>query len=106
MKIWNDNNKESWVKSESEEVTMGKEKEKFCQLYKELAELIGDKETVKLWENYQGLTISFPKKLYSNDYVRSYINENIGKKTIKEIAKEVELSERRVRQIMNENKRN
>lgn len=102
MKIWNNNGKETSVQLNKEGDTMSKNKEKYSQLYKELSELIGDAATVKLWENYQGLNISFPKKLYSNDYVRKFISENKDQMNVKEIAKEVGLSERRVRQILKE----
>ena len=81
---------------------MSKNKEKYSQVYKELSELIGDAATIKIWENYQGLNISFPKKLYSNEFVREYISKNVGKKNPKVLAKEVGLSERRIRQILKE----
>ena len=104
MKIWNNNSKETSVKLNGEEVAMSKNQEKYSQLYKELAQLIGDAATIKLWEHYQGLNISFPKKLYSNEYVRNFVLENKGKMNTKDIAKEVGLSERRVRQILKEEK--
>ena len=83
---------------------LSENKEKYSQLYKELSELIGDAATLKLWEHYQGLNISFPKKLYSNEYVRNFVAENKGKMSTKDIAKAVGLSERRVRQILKEEK--
>ena len=104
MKMWNNNDKKSSVQLNAEEVTMSKEKDKYSQIYKEMSELIGDVATIKIWENYEGLNISFPKKLYSNEYVKTYIKENKNKKSVQEIAKEVGLSERRVRQILKENK--
>lgn len=104
MKIWNNNSKETSVKLNGEEVAMSKNQEKYSQLYKELAQLIGDAATIKLWENYQGLNISFPKKLYSNEYVKNFILENINRMSIQDMAKEVGLSDRRVRQILKENK--
>lgn len=104
MKIWNNNSKETSVKLNGEEVAMSKNQEKYSQLYKELAQLIGDAATIKLWENYQGLNIAFPKKLYSNEYVKNFILENINRMSIQDMAKEVGLSDRRVRQILKENK--
>ena len=104
MKVWNNNGKETSVQLNAEEVAMSKNSEKYSQLYKELSELIGDAATIKLWENYQGLNISFPKKLYSNEYVKKFILENKDKMSVQEIAKEVGLSDRRVRQILKENK--
>lgn len=102
MKIWNNNDKETSVQLNAEEVAMSKNQEKYSQLYRELAQLIGDAATIKLWENYQGLNISFPKKLYSNEYVKRFILENKDKISVQDMAKEVGLSERRVRQILKE----
>lgn len=104
MKIWNNNSRQTSVQLNEEEVAMSKNKDKYSQLYKELAELIGDTATIKLWENYQGLNISFPKKLYSNEYVKRFILENKDKMSVQEIAKEMGLSDRRIRQILKENK--
>lgn len=104
MNIWNNNDKETSVQLNSGEVTMSKNADKYSPLYRELSELIGDAATIKLWKHYQGLNISFPKKLYSNEYVRKYILSNKGKMNAKELAKKVGLSERRVRQILKENK--
>ena len=104
MKIWNNNSRQTSVQLNEEEVAMSKNKDKHSQLYKELAELIGDTATIKLWENCQGLNISFPKKLYSNEYVKRFILENKDKMSVQEIAKEMGLSDRRIRQILKENK--
>ncbi len=84
MKIWNNNGKETSVKLNTEEVDMSENKEKYSQLYKELSELIGDAA--------------------SNEYVRNFVAENKGKMSTKDIAKAVGLSERRVRQILKEEK--
>ena len=71
---------------------MGSHPERYSELYKELAGLIGDSAVRKLWQEYGGLTITFPKRLYSKEYTRQ----------LTQIAKECQLSERRVRQIIKE----
>lgn len=59
-------------------------------------------EVEKIYNRYRGLTITFPKKLYNRQFVLQYIIENYGKETIQEIAKDLDLSERRVKQLLKE----
>lgn len=65
--------------------------------------MVNDTEIMKeIYEKYRGLTVTFPKKLYSKEYVHKYIIENYGKEKVHEIARHLELSERRVRQLAKE----
>lgn len=66
------------------------------------ADLLGEKAAVKIWKACSGMTISFPQKLYSKEYTRQYIRARTGKQSAREIARELQLSERRVRQIIHE----
>lgn len=59
-------------------------------------------EVEKIYNRYRGLTITFPKKLYNKQFVLQYILENYGKETTQEIAKALDLSERRVMQLLKE----
>ena len=81
---------------------MGGGNENFVGVYRELAELIGENATLKIWRHYSGLSITFPQKLYTRDYVKKCICESMDVKKAKDIAKELSLSERRVRQIIKE----
>ena len=74
----------------------------YCETYKELAELIGTAAVIKIWRHYSGLTITFPRQLYSREYIREYIAANAGVMKPKEIARNVGLTERRVRQIIHD----
>jgi len=76
--------------------------ERYAELYKELAGLIGDAAVRKLWKAYGGVTITFPTRLYSRDFTRQFIGKNMSSMKPSEMAKELRLSERRVRQIMRE----
>ncbi len=60
----------------------------------------------KIYNRYRGLTITFPKKLYNRKFVLQYILENYGKETTQEIARNLDLSERRVKQLLKEVKEN
>ena len=78
----------------------------FNGVYKEMAELLGSTAALQIWNRYAGVIVSFPKQLYSKDYIRQFIRENTGKMKPSEIARAIGLTERRVRQIIREeNKR-
>lgn len=81
-------------------------KEKYASLYQEMSELIGVENMEKLYLKYKGQQIVFPQKLYSSKYVYSYIMENQGEMSVREMAKKLELSDRRIRQIITEIRKN
>ena len=85
---------------------MSQDSEKYSEAYRELAELLGDTAVLKLWRRYSGLNVIFPKKLYSREYTRKFIETNRGVIKPTEMARMVDLSERRVRQIIKEIKEN
>ncbi len=78
--------------------------DKYSGIYAELIELIGEENTRILYDRYNGLTISFPKSYYSKSYIRSVVQSESESRKISDIAREVNLSERRVRQILKEEK--
>ena len=77
----------------------------FNGVYKEMAELLGNEAALQIWNRYAGVIVSFPKQLYSKEHIRQYIRENSGKKKPSEIARAIGLTERRVRQIIREEKK-
>ena len=80
--------------------------EDYCEFYQELYRMVNNSEAMKeIYERYRGLTVTFPKKLYSKEYVHKYLEENYGKVKIQDMARHLELSERRVRQLVSEIKR-
>lgn len=76
--------------------------EHYSGIYKELSELLGDNATIKIWRYFSGLNVTFPQRLYSKEYTRGYIAENMYDMKPAEMAKTMGLSERRVRQIIAE----
>lgn len=76
--------------------------ERYAELYKELAGLIGDAAVRKLWKAYGGVTVTFPTRLYSREYTRQFVRENLSCMKPSDMARELQLSERRIRQIIRE----
>ena len=81
---------------------MEKNPEQYGGLYKELAELLGDAAVVRIWKSYAGLSVTFPMKLSSKEYIREFIREHHAEMKPSEIGRVLGLSERRVRQLIHE----
>lgn len=76
--------------------------EQYCDLYRDMAVLIGDTAVRKLWKAYGGINVTFPTRLYSRTYVRQFIEDHMGQMKPSEMARELKLSDRRVRQLIRE----
>jgi Mor family transcriptional regulator len=76
--------------------------EDLADVYMEIADKIGVEAAVAIHEMFKGQQIMFPQKLYSKEYVYSYIKENCNGRNVRELAKKFGYSDRRVRQIIND----
>lgn len=75
-------------------------------VYAELEALLGNSEdVVSIYESYNGATVTFPKKLYNKEYTHDYIANHYGYDKVQDIARHLDLSERRVRQLAGEIKK-
>ncbi len=90
------------IESNQEEDAMEGNADKYCDLYRDMAALIEDSAVRKLWKVYGGINVTFPTRLYSKDYVRQYIDKNMDQMKPSELARELKLSDRRVRQLIHE----
>lgn len=68
-------------------------------IYKELYELIGIENTLKLYEQYKGFQISFPTRLYDKDYVREVIRKEFNGTNAHIFARRFGYSERWIKSI-------
>ena len=73
----------------------------YHEIYEELAGVLGEEEMLKLYRMYGGMSVNFPVRLFSKEYAREYIRENMDMDT-KKLVKQLDLSERRIRQIKQE----
>ena len=80
---------------------VGKTKEpngEFNGIYEELAQLIGIELVVKIYNLYQGQQVTFPKRLFSQEYVENLILKGChSSQEIKAIAIKFGYTERWVR---------
>ncbi|WP_455543549.1 Mor transcription activator family protein [Intestinibacter sp.] len=76
------------------------QKSDFRGIYAEMVEILGE-ETVRLIHKYyKGQQINLPMKLYSNEYIERYLIENIEKKSIREMARELGYSDKWISKLI------
>ncbi|NFE66799.1 Mor transcription activator family protein [Clostridium sporogenes] len=63
-------------------------------------EYLGEEIVRKINRHYKGQQITFPMRLYSREYVIKYISEKYDGKNIKELARELEYSERWIKKLI------
>ena len=72
-------------------------------IYSELAEIVGIDNVITIYERFKGQQVSFPTRLYSKDYIVGQIHSE-QTQPIRKLATQYGYSERRLRQIIQENK--
>lgn len=81
---------------------MRKPNEDFKGIYKNIADLLGEEATIKLYKNYKGQQITFPMRLYSKEYVLKVIKDKYNGKNLNELSRELDYSERWMRKLINQ----
>ena len=74
--------------------------EKFSTLYKEIAELIGEENTIILYNHFKGQQVSFPLHLYSGEYIKKCIYEEYNGSNVRGLALKYGFTERWIRKIL------
>ncbi|EDU37903.1 Mor transcription activator family protein [Clostridium sporogenes] len=72
----------------------------FNGIYADMYEYLGEEIVRKINRHYKGQQITFPMRLYSREYVIKYISEKYDGKNIKELARELEYSERWIKKLI------
>ena len=79
------------------------EADDLADVYKEIANS-ADMDTAILIHNlFKGQQIIFPQRLYSRNFISAYVKANYNGHNIRELAQMFGYSDRRIRQILNEN---
>lgn len=76
--------------------------EGFSDIYKELAEIVGIENTLLIYKSMRGQQVTFPKRLYSIEYVIEQLMRDISNKNIKRLSIEFDYTEKYLRQILKE----
>lgn len=86
--------KENFSQEQGETIT------KYRPVYNELYLEFGEKVMKEIYVLYRGHQISFPKKLYTENYIMHYVKEHMWDMTGSELAKELGYTERRISQLI------
>lgn len=90
---------------------MKKEIEGLNGVYKTIAQLTSIEDCLKLYQQFKGLTITFPTKLIDSEYVKNYLRQDLqnGKRyssqDIQLLARSFDYSERQMRRFLSEAKK-
>ena len=76
------------------------ERDEFRGIYAEMSEILGEEIVRIIHKHYKGQQINLPMKLYSNEYVEKYIVNNYGKKSVREMARELGYSDKWVSRLI------
>lgn len=76
------------------------ERDDFRGIYAEMSEILGEEIVRIIHKHYKGQQINLPMKLYSNEYVEKYIVNNYGKKSVREMARELGYSDKWVSRLI------
>ena len=76
--------------------------EGFNSIYKEIADLIGVDNTYVLYTNMRGLQVSFPKRLYTTEFILMEY-ELDSSQDIRKLAQKYDYTEKYLRQLLKEN---
>ena len=71
-------------------------------IYRDLTELVGLENMQKIYNQYNGFQISFPKKLYHKEYVREVVERDYDGSNTQELARRYGYTERWIRTIATE----
>lgn len=72
-----------------------------CSVYREIAELMGMDVASQFYNHFKGQQVTFPNKLYDSGYLKNEILEEYAQgKSIRELSVKYGYTERRIRQIV------
>ena len=72
-----------------EKECMSKRSEKYRGIYKDMVEVLGHDITLKVYEQYRGQQVTFPMRMYSQEYVVEYLIKNYNGKNLKQMSREL-----------------
>ena len=74
----------------------------WATIYKELADLIGTKNTLKIYNNYKGVDITFPMKLFTSRGFINVIHSQYNGTNARDIAQKYGYSTRHIYKLIKE----
>lgn len=72
----------------------------FNEIYKEIAEIVGFENALKLYGHFKGQQITFPIRLYSRDHVKNQMLREYNGQNTKSLARLYGYSERWIKELL------
>lgn len=75
----------------------------FNSIYNDISEVFGVDVAIHMYQQYKGLQISFPTRLFNTEYVKKQVPLEYNGSNLKELAKKYGYSEKTIRRMIKEN---
>ena len=72
-------------------------------IYNDIASLIGEENTIKLYKHFRGLTLNFPMKLLSKEGMTNIVKSEYNGHNVVDLAREYGYSMRHINRIIKDN---
>ena len=72
-------------------------------VYNDISHLIGEDNTIKLYEHFRGLTLNFPMKLLSKEGMTNIVKSEYNGHNVVDLAREYGYSMRHINRIIKDN---
>ena len=83
-----------------EVIDMKKETELYNNIYKEISELVGLDNTLKIYLRFKGQQVSFPVRLYNPQLIQHNVIKEYDGTNIAELARKYDYSEKSIRRMI------
>ena len=80
--------------------TMKKEIELYNDIYKEISEIVGLDNTLKIYLRFKGQQITFPVRLYNSHMIQQSVIKEYDGTNIAELAQKYDYSEKTIRRMI------
>lgn len=74
--------------------------ERYTGVYKDLAEILGADAVEVVYQNFKGQQISFPKRMYSKEYVLEEVKRLYNGNNLKKLAIKYDYTERHLKKML------
>lgn len=76
----------------------------YSGIYNDLAEILGKEEVELIYKSFKGQQITFPKRLYSKEYVIQEVSNLYNGSNLKQLAIKFDYTERHLKKILDQSK--
>ena len=105
-----DKNKENGISLVQKEVieyvegvdVLKKEVELYNDIYKEISEIVGLEDTLKIYLRFKGQQVSFPVRLYSPHLIQQNVIKEYDGTNIPELARKYDYSQKTIRRMISD----